>query len=381
MSDCKKVKIDPFISDMMKFRASDDLKERIFCAATDMTACNRNHKQSGRSTLRNLRVLQSKYIIVLFACLVIGSVFLFSGVLDNITFSGCPPIFADRYVSLIELNDVAYVYQGNGILYSVSTSGDQQKITSLSAEELKTDGEAFFYSKGNYIFRFKPEGGKQKVFGEKYDITLDYVDSSHMIYHFGNHDRYSVYDRNTGEKKELFDISEEKYYTFHAASGDNVVFVFSNKGQDALYTINIFNGHKTKIFDGAIRNRVVIIDDIVYFSQTGMTEDKTRYMADELWSVNLNGNELRQLDLSEIPLENIQAIAGSGRNLLITTDEQYLRHHGKIYLYQTDAGKFSILQSEIGLIDRLFATENYYSYYDKGTTDEKGKAFVGLVDY
>jgi hypothetical protein len=232
--------------------------------------------------------------------------------------------------------------------------------------------------RSSQIYQAAPDlTGRTRVLREQQPIELDYVTSDNILYHFGNHDNYTLYDRQSGETRQLFHASEEKNYSFLAGSGNMAVFVHG--GQDyteKLYAVNLTDSRKTEIFDGSIRSRAVIVDEVVYFTPV---DESTNRLARELWSVRLDGNNLIKHDLSSIHFKSIQAIAGSGQDLLIATNENIARHQGKIYLYRPGTGLFTLLQDEIGLIDRLFATDQYYCYYDLGIGDTAGQAFAGLI--
>lgn len=374
--------IELFKNDLQKVKISGDFKDRIMQALAEYGANNQAIIPVKDSSIWTLKILRPIVLVPLLIILAGCSLFLiFPSVLDAFAVTGCPPEFSDRYYSLIEMDDIAYIYQGNGTLYRYDGSEPMQKIRKLTAEELFTDGKTFFYSKGNHIFQTSLDKvDKNTIVSENQKIALDYVNTQVLIYHFGNHDRYTIMDRNSGEKKQLFESEDEKAYTFNAASTDYAVFTKNSNGQESLYSVNLQDGQKTQVYDGSIRGRVAIIKNTIYFTHTGMVENRTRDFVKEIWFVNTDGEELHQLEISEITYENIQAIVASGPDLLIATDEQYSSHHGKIYLYRISTKTVEILQERIRLIDRLFATNHYYCFYDLGDDNEAGKAYVGQIN-
>ena len=373
--------LDLFRKDMQKIHLDNRIRQRIIQASASGLQDRPDNTQP--ISIWSRRLLHPAVLASLMIVILAGSLIFLAGpaIVDRYRLSGCPPSFADRYFALIEWDDAAYVFQGNGMLHQLTESGDLQKIKQLPATDLLSDGEVFFYAKGARVYRFKPdERGKTMIFKEKTALSLDYVHPDWLVYHFGNHDHYILFDRNLSVKHQLFTIDQDKNYSFLTASDRHAIFAHSEDGSDSLAVVDLETRQISKMIEGSIQNRVVIIGDQVYLTRAGETADHSRDLATELWTVNLDGSDLRRIDLSGILFEDIQSIAASGRDLLIATDEDVAQHKGKIYLFRPESGIFSILQNQIGLIDRLFATDHFYSYYDLGTGDTAGKAWVGRIE-
>ena len=312
----------------------------------------------------------------------VSLLFLLPGLRDRFGLAAGPAdFFADRYFALIELDGSAYVHQGNGTLHRLDGTGPLREIGRLKTGQLLSDGQDLFYAQGRRAYQVAPDlTGRTRLLREAETIELDDVTSAFVLYHFGNHDRYTLFDRQTGEKRPLFPDTEAKRYTFQDGFGDVAVFVHAAAdNEERLVAVRLSDGQETELAAGPIRGRAVISDGNVYFTRTGEPVDRTYDRARELWFVGFDGTGLSQLDLSGIPYDSIRAIAASGRELVSAADENVLSHQGKIYRYDPKDGTFVLLQDRVGLIDRLFATEHYYSFYDLGIGDVAGKAFVGPV--
>ncbi|MBN1981255.1 MAG: hypothetical protein JW795_06980 [Chitinivibrionales bacterium] len=366
------MKIGKFKNNFQRITFEDEAKSRI------VQAVPKSRLSSNIAVPRKRRVLQRALLVSLIVVFLAAAVWFlllpFLGRLFSRT--GPLPEFSERYRSLIEIDASAYVYQGNGTLYRLDAVSPLTKIGELNAEELLSDGSDFFYAKSNQVYQIKLDlSGRTRVLRELQPIVLYYVTHDIILYHYG-HYRYTLFDRQTGEKRRLFSGSEEKYYFYVAGSGNMAVFVYTCQDYtQKLYAVDLTSGTAIELFDvdGTIRGRVVIINGSVYFLLEGEPVDPIYESARELWSVCLDGKGLMKHDLSSINFESIQSIAGSGQDILIATDENIRVHSGKIYIYRPETGMVMKLEDNIGSIDCLFATKNYYSYYS-------GQAFAGLID-
>lgn len=370
------MEIESLKNDLQRIRLGDEAKHRIVQASLD-------HNET-RELKRHRHVLKPAYWAAMLIILMVGSslLFLLPGLVDRFNLAGGPSdFFADRYFALIELDGIAYVHKGNGTLHRIDDDGQLQEIGRLKTGQLLSDGKDLFFAKGQQAYQAFPDlTGRTRLLREKETIELDYVTSDVVLYHFGNHDRYTLFDRQTGEKKALFAEAEAKNYTFHDGTGDFAVFVHNAPdNSERLVAVRLSDGQERELAAGPIRGRAIISAGKVYFVRTGEPVDRTYEQARELWSVKLDSTGLLQLDMSGIPYEKISAIAATGNELVIAVEENRVSHQGKIYRYDPRNGTFVLLQERIGLIDRLYATEHYYSFYDLGVGDVAGKAFVGPV--
>lgn len=362
--------------DLERVRLGDEAKRRIVETVLG--------REEVREAKRPRYILRPAAAAGLLAILLVGVVLLFllPGLRDRSERAGgTDDFFAGRYFALIELDGSAYVYRGDGTLHRFDGTGALREIGRLKTGQLLSDGLDLFFAQGREAYQIAPDlTGKTRLLREADTIELDYVTDEFILYHFGNHDRYTLFARKTGAKKTLFTETEAKNYMFQDGAGDVAVFVHAAAGgEERLVAVRLSDGQETALAAGSIRGRAVISDGKAFFTRTGEPVDRTYDRARELWSVGLDGEGLRQVDVSAIPYDSIRAIAATGTELVIAAEENVLSHQGRIVRFDPEDGSFTLLQERVGLIDRLFATEHYYSYYDLGIGDVAGKAFVGPV--
>lgn len=331
------------------------------------------------------------------------------------TAAGCAPsYFSDMNYALLEVGDSTYYVKGDGRLFLLQTSGTDKEIITLTVEPCSSvfsDGRYIYYSLSNQIYQFDVDeyvdataGGSdgsdgtaagaasQVILDEDHDITLDYIDLNRIIYHNAIPDNlrynYTILDRESGKSRLLFenavdlapageavtamDGSSSVFLYLLDVSGDTAVFEVSGYTWSSLYTVSLHALEKTKIFDGPFVTAEVI-GNTVYMLPDATTGESS-YIQAQLWSVRVDGGDLKQTDLSSISYDSITWIVRSGEDLLLAAYDAGNRETS-VYLYQTSSGKTSLQKHGLGYIVNFYATTDYFSLYSRDTSGS-GKDFT-----
>lgn len=385
--------------ELSKIKVSDSLRARILL---DMQKYQMDQKQSVQTATPKSRNLRIQIVTATLALIVI-----ISGIITLIRpfdseLTGCLPGLEDRYFSLNEMTEKAYVLKGNGIFISYQPPNTLMKVAQLPVNQLYCDGRAFYYAKGHKIYEFsigQNELTKRSIIWRADQaISIDYINANIIITHSGNNDDYSLISRSTGRINKLIERSDAKYFSLVTASEQVGIFQYSDferaennpdKKPDGLFSINWLTMQIDQIYEGKIIGRVEIVGKNVFFTPSRSFSDGmvSGEYSPELWKVNIDGHGLKQVDLSAMSLVGIQSIARSGMSLLIATDDiiygdemQGRYHHGKIYRFDIQTNQSYILQNNIGLIDRLFASPNFYCYYNTSSSGTQGEVIIRQID-
>ncbi len=297
----------------------------------------------------------------------------------------------DCYGSLLEVNGQTYVMRRDGLLLHWQEQGRLEEITNLPAEFALTDGSAIYYAKGKSICRYQVgRFNRPAVWTSDQVLTLDYIDVNVMLFHKNNCDDFTWVDRKTGENRLLFTDESKRGISFASADENTALYIFSDNGHDRLMALDLRSLQSTYLYEGNLEE-AEILNDRVYFTFEKTFTDGVGIACEaaELWSVGVDGRDLRQIDLSKTNAPAIQWFALAGPDVLIATDKyaqtefdqeqssetgQTLNtdwqpvkdHHGSIYRYRPQTGTMEKIGRDIGLISSFQATGSFYCYYDLG---------------
>ncbi|MEA4889388.1 MAG: hypothetical protein VB070_07985 [Clostridiaceae bacterium] len=297
----------------------------------------------------------------------------------------------DCYGSLLEVNGQTYVMRRDGLLLRWQEPDRLEEITNLPAEFALTDGTAIYYAKGKSICRYQVgQFNRPAVWTADKVLTLDYIDANVMLFHKNNCDDFTWVDRKTGQSRLLFADEQNRSISFASANENTALYMMSDNGHDRLIALDLRALQSTCLHEGNL-GEAEILNDKVYFTIEKTFADGVGVACEaaELWSVGVDGRDLRQIDLSKTNSPAIQWFALAGPDILIATDDyaqtelnqnqssetgQTLNtnwqpekdHHGSIYRYRPQTGTLEKIGRDIGLISSFQATGDFYCYYDLG---------------
>lgn len=304
--------------------------------------------------------------------------------IPSATTAGCDAsIFDDMNYAFLEINGSAYYVKGDGKLFRYDLTGDSAELTALpihSADSVCSDGTYLYYTEGKQIIQLSVgissgDFSSRVIWGENRAIKLDYADQNRFIYHDESIQNlqynYTVLDRTSGISHLLIetpvcndnDRSTEVYLDLLDVSAETAIFGISGSNGSSLCAVNLSSLGKTKIYDNFVPC-ARIVGDTVYFTPDIPRYDTQENPPPQIWSVNINGGNLTQNDLSLSDLNSISWIVKSETDLLIAT--YYTVENGAcVYLYQPESGEMTLLKDGLGNISSLFATEHYFSFYSQ----------------
>src|SRR5690554_4294259 len=173
--------IEIFKRDLQRIHLSDEARQRL------VRTVNKTQANESRILPTKRHFFRPALLTGVLLFLLVGTVLflLLPDLLDRSGLSGCPPEFADRYYSLIEIDSTAYIFQGNGTLYQMESDNSLQKIGRLRTDKILSDGDKIFYTRGNKVYQSGTDlSDRSLVFQEQQPIELDYITDNVILYHF-----------------------------------------------------------------------------------------------------------------------------------------------------------------------------------------------------